>query len=202
VPAPTAPPVAGPYTARALDWDDLPRLAAAGRGSPHPLTYDDLAKVIESRYGLGVVAVSPDRHPVGVAVYSVSDGTGRATSRAGRLHINAGVTAVQVDPAWRRRGVGRFMLDTLAAGLVRRFSADAAAGRVRLYSVVPESWTGALCFYRAAGFRVPPDRARAFRAAPFTHCPDDGVLTERFAEWPAAPSAAPALSAPAAAEGA
>ena len=69
----------GPYLLRNMDWDDLPRLAAMGRDGPDPWNYDDLAKVIESQYTLGVVCATATG-PAGYMVYVVSDGTGKATA--------------------------------------------------------------------------------------------------------------------------
>lgn len=187
----------GPYTLRNMDWDDLPRLEAFGRDDPHPWAYADLGKVVESTYKVGVVCLSPAREPVGYLVYVVHDGTGREAQKAGRRHLNAGLLRLQVAPGWRRAGVGRFLVDAAEGGLARRFSRQSAAGRVRSFAVVPESWTAPLLFFRALGFRVPDARDAAFRKNPFTFCPDDGVVTERFCPWPAV--AVPAAAAPPAA---
>ena len=191
--APTDPagvPDAGPYTIRNMDWDDLPRLAAMGKDGPDPWTYDDLAKVIESQYTLGVVCATPSG-PAGFMVYVVSDGTGKAARKSGKLHLAAGVVRVQVAAEWRRKGVGRFLVEKVAEALVHQFSQRAAAGRLRLHATVNESWLDGLLFLKGVGFKTPADKAVAIQRRPFGGaCEFDGFLMERFTQWPAAGAAA------------
>jgi GNAT superfamily N-acetyltransferase len=104
-----------------MDWDDLPRLAAMGKDGPDPFTYDDLSRVVESQYTLGVVCATPTG-PVGYMVYVVSDGTGKQARKSGRLHLAAGIVRLVVEPAMRRKGVGRFLVDKVGEALVHQFT--------------------------------------------------------------------------------
>jgi N-acetylglutamate synthase len=72
----------------------------------------------------------------------------------------AGITAVEVDPGYRRRGLGRAVTGALAAAAVRR-------GATGLYLQVEDDNAAARALYRQAGFadhhgyhyRVAPDGA-------------------------------------------
>lgn len=177
----------GAYTIRNMDWDDLPRLATAGSDGPDPWNYDDLARVIESNYTLGVVCATPSG-PAGYMVYVVSDGTGKAARKAGKMHLGGGIVRIQVAKEWRNRGVGRFLVDSTAAGLIRQFSNRAATGRLRLHCTVNETWTPSLLFLKAIGFKTPADAGKAIRHRAFGgDCPDDAIIMERFTPWPDAP---------------
>ncbi len=190
---PTEPgtPDPGPYVIRNMDWDDLPRLAAMGKDGPDPWSYDDLAKVIESQYTLGVVCATASG-PAGFMVYVVSDGTGKTARKSGKLHLAAGVVRVQVAAEWRRKGVGRFLIEKVSEALVHQFRQKAAVGRLRMHATVNESWVPGLLFLKGVGFRTPADKAVAIQHRPFGGtCPFDGFLMERFTQWPEAVAAAP-----------
>ena len=182
----------GPYVIRNMDWDDLPRLAAMGLDGPDPWSYQDLAKVIESQYTLGVVCATASG-PAGYMVYIVSDGTGKSARKSGKLHLAAGIVRVQVAPEWRRKGVGSFLVNKVDAALVHQFGQRAATGRLRLHATVNETWLPGLVFLRGIGFKTPTDKAAAIQKQPFGgSCKDDGYLVERFSVWPA--TVAPAVN--------
>ncbi len=183
--SPATVPETGPYNLRNMGWDDLPCLAAMGKDAPDPFTYDDLAKVIESQYTLGVVCATPTG-PAGYMIYVVSDGTGDTARRSGKLSLAAGIVRVVVAPERRRQGVGRFLVDKVTEALVHQFSQRAAEGRLRLHSTVSETWVPGLLFLKALGFRTPADKDHAIQRRPFGgSCAEDGYLMERFAQWPA-----------------
>ncbi len=184
---PVTTPDAGPYSIRNMSSDDLPRLAAMGKDDPDPWTYDDLARVIESNFTLGVVCATASG-PAGYMIYVVTDGTGPKAKKAGRLHLGAGVLRIQVAPEWRRKGVGRFLVAKTAEALVHQFSQKAASGRLRVHATVNENWLAGLQFLRGCGFKTPADKAAAILKEPFGgSCTDDGYVLERFAAWPARP---------------
>ncbi len=184
-PASPAPvPETGPYILRPMDWDDLPRLAAMGNDGPDPFTYGDLVKVIESQHTLGAVCATPTG-PAGYILYAVSDGTGAATRRSGKLYLLAGIVRVAVAPERRRQGVGRFLVNKVTEALVHQFSQKAATGVLRLHATVKETWMPGLRFLKGMGFRTPADKSRAIQRRPFGgSCAEDGYLLERFAQWP------------------
>ncbi len=183
--SPATGPETGPYTLRPMDWDDLPRLAAMGEDGPDPFTHDDLAKVLESQYTLGVVCATPTG-PAGYMIYAVSDGTGATARGSGKLTLAAGVVRVVVAPERRRQGVGRFLVEKVSEALVRQFSQKAATGRLRLHSTVNETWLPGLLFLKGLGFRTPTDKSRAILPRPFgAGCEYDGYHMERIVAWSA-----------------
>jgi ribosomal protein S18 acetylase RimI-like enzyme len=174
-----------------MDWDDLPRLAAMGKNDPDPWSYDDLAKVIESQYSLGVVCATATC-PAGYMIYVVSDGTGKAARKSGKLHLAAGIVRIQVAPEWRLRGVGRFLVNKVDEALTHQFGQRSSYGRLRLHATVNETWLSGLLFLRALGFKTPTDKNQAIQKRPFgSGVPHDGILMERFSQWPQPPVVKP-----------
>jgi ribosomal protein S18 acetylase RimI-like enzyme len=166
-----------------MDWDDLPRLSAMGRDGPDPWNYDNLAKVIQSQYTLGVVCATATG-PAGFMVYCVSDGTGKAARKSGRLHLAAGIVRVQVAPEWRRKGVASFLVNKVDQALIHQFGQRSPAGRLRLHATLNEDWLAGLLFLKGVGFRTPANKDHAIQKGIFDGGKRDGFLLERFSAWP------------------
>lgn len=84
--------------------------------------------------------------------------TGKTVRKAGKMHLSAGIVRVQVALEWRRKGVGRFLVDKVGEALIHQFSQRAATGRLRLHATVNETWLPGLIFLRAWGSKRRPTR--------------------------------------------
>ncbi len=94
---------------------------------------------------------------VTVAAFDSSAVTGFVLAQA--VADQAEFLTFGVDPAWRRRGIGRALLGALEAELARR-------GTRALYLDVAEDNTAALALYRIAGF-TETTRRRGYYARQF-----------------------------------
>lgn len=155
---------------RATDWPEVERIYAAGIAGGHatfeaePPSWErfDAGKLPDQR----LVAVGADGSVVGWA----------AASAVSDRCVYAGVVehSVYVDPAARGAGVGRLLLEALAA------STEAAGIWTLQSGIFPEN-TASLAVHRAAGFRIVGVRERVGRMAygPFAGRWRDVVHVER-----------------------
>jgi GNAT superfamily N-acetyltransferase len=116
----------------------------------------------------------------------VTDGTGKVARKAGKMHMAAGIIKIHVAPEWRRRGVGKFLIDTTAEALFRKYSQKSSVGRLRVHATINEEWLAGLNFLKGCGLRTPKTKDDAIRHRPFGDgCEADGIVMERFTRWPA-----------------
>lgn len=122
---------------RWMGTSDWPRILEIERESfLDPWTQDDFAGVLRNRNGVGRVAVV-GRAPAPIAAFVIYE-FNRARTR---------VLNLAVAEAWRRRGIGRELVGTLVADLVRY-------RRSRITLEVRETNLPAQLFFRAMGFRA------------------------------------------------
>lgn len=105
---------------------------------PDPWSRDQLAQALANPIGRAVLALEPE--PVGYAL---------GTTVAGE----AEVLRVGVDPAWRRRGLGRALVEALLRGCAAE----------EVFLEVRASNTPAIALYAALGFS-PVGRRRGYYA--------------------------------------
>jgi ribosomal-protein-alanine N-acetyltransferase len=121
-----------------------------------PWSEASLRDALSSITGFGIVAETGDAQPVGYILCRAVAGEGEVLNLA-------------VDPAHRRRGLARALLEAALA----RFR----AGRVgRVYLEVRESNAAAIALYRSAGFLVQGRRERYY------HRPEEAALVLSRAE--------------------
>lgn len=113
---------------------DMPEVLAIETASfEFPWTEEDFVRCLRQRNCIGMVA-ELDERVVGFMVYELN-----------KSHLH--VLNFAVHPDYRRRGIGRRMIDKLASKL-------SAQGRTRLILEVRETNLGAQLFFRAMGFRA------------------------------------------------
>ncbi len=141
---------------RPLEVRDMPRVMRIARVSPGPRwLWDDL--VMDPRspdHGLWVAAIQ--EHVVGFLAYHIlpepaldPDLTALVRARAGTISYFPGrfdVLHVAVAPEWRRRGIGRLLVD--------RFDPRPRQAPARVQLSVPETHLPLQLLLRAAGYRA------------------------------------------------
>jgi ribosomal protein S18 acetylase RimI-like enzyme len=103
---------------------------------------ETLVRTVAEQSGLMVVAKA-DGHPVGFACAWIDEDDDPLVREEARRH--AYVSDIFVDPGWRRRGLGRMLLDTIEDDMRRR-----GCQRIRICSKAANR--EAVSFYQRAGY--------------------------------------------------
>ena len=160
-------------TVRPLEARDMPRVMRIARVSPGPRwLWDDLVTDPRSlNHGLWVATIQ--EHVVGFLAYTVLTLTGDAdlaqrmrTRNNSSTCFPAGfdVLHLAVAPEWRRRGIGRL--------LVERFDPRPRQGNALVHAYVPETHLPLQLLLRGSGYR-------AVRVARQYYVGEDAYLMER-----------------------